>query len=108
MKLPTLKPRVRTISLSPLSGQGAESFARSATAHLRLRGATLQARNARIAARDMYTCRTCGRATDKREGEVDHRTPLALGGSDDASNLQWLCIECHQLKTKNENAGRKL
>lgn len=110
MKLRSLEPRVRNIPLSPMSsGASDKPFARSATADRRVRGRALQARNARIALRDMYTCRSCGRVTDKREGEVDHRTPLAQGGSDDASNLQWLCIECHKLKTARENAqGRRL
>jgi 5-methylcytosine-specific restriction enzyme A len=105
MKLPHLKPRIRNVPLSPFQSQpGGGAFARSSTAHLRVRGRALQARNARIALRDMYTCRACGRVTDKREGEVDHRTPLALGGSDDPNNLQWLCIDCHRLKTQRENA----
>jgi 5-methylcytosine-specific restriction protein A len=103
MKLQSLRPRVSNIPLSRLETQSGP-FARSITAGLRLRGRTLQIRNAKIALRDMYTCRACGRVTDKREGEVDHRTPLALGGSDDPSNLQWLCIECHRLKTQRENA----
>jgi 5-methylcytosine-specific restriction protein A len=95
MKLRSLQPRVRNIPLSPVMPE--------TTADRRLRGRALQARNARIALRDMYTCRACGRVTDKREGEVDHRTPLALGGSDHVSNLQWLCIECHRQKTQRES-----
>ena len=38
--------------------------------------------------------------------EVDHITPLADGGSHDASNLQSLCRDCHLRKTAAENAGR--
>lgn len=107
MKLPTLQPRVRNIPLSPVQAQPSSGpFARSITASMRLTGRALQTRNARIALRDLYTCRACGRATDKREGEVDHRTPLGEGGSDADSNLQWLCIECHRLKTQRENAQR--
>lgn len=110
MKLRSLAPRVKNISLSPLAPEAStRPFARSATAGQRVRGRALQARNAQIALRDMYTCRACGRVTDKCEGEVDHRTPLAQGGSDEPSNLQWLCIECHKLKTARENAqGRSL
>lgn len=107
MKLLRLRPRITNIPLSLLeTKQSGGPCARSITAALRLTGRALQARNARIALRDLYTCQACGRVTDKREGEVDHRTPLAEGGSDDAENLQWLCIECHRLKTQRENGQR--
>lgn len=40
-------------------------------------------------------CALCGRpATD-----VDHVVPKRFGGSDDDTNLQALCKECHQRKT---------
>jgi 5-methylcytosine-specific restriction protein A len=51
--------------------------------------------------RDQYTCCKCGRLTE--DGEADHIVPLAKGGSDDLSNLQWLCREpCHAEKTRLE------
>lgn len=31
--------------------------------------------------------------------DVDHRIPVLEGGSDDLSNLQTLCLECHYRKT---------
>lgn len=107
-RLQSLAPKVKSVALSPFAPQasGGRAFARSTTAHLRVRGRALQARNARIALRDMYTCRACGRVTDKGEGEVDHRIPLALGGSEEWSNLQWLCHECHQKKTQQEKRAR--
>lgn len=95
MKLQSLRPRVTNIPLDV-----------RAPVTTRLRGRTLRIRNARIAARDLYTCQACGRVADKHEGQVDHRMPLAHGGSDDPGNLQWLCIECHRLKTQRENAQR--
>lgn len=59
----------------------------------------------RIKVRDMFTCRACGRVT--QDGEVDHITPLANGGTDDEANLQWLCREpCHAEKTRREMGGR--
>lgn len=101
MKLQRLEPRVRNVSLSAVEANRDASM-RGATAHMRLRGRALQARNARIALRDVYTCQICGCVVD--HGEVDHRVPLAEGGSDDAMNLQWLCVECHRAKTDRENA----
>lgn len=52
--------------------------------------------------RDQYTCRNCGLVTE--QGECDHIVPQAEGGSDDMVNLQWLCIPCHEAKTKAESA----
>lgn len=36
-------------------------------------------------------------------GEVDHIIPLNHGGEDKISNLQLLCDECHDKKTKSED-----
>jgi 5-methylcytosine-specific restriction endonuclease McrA len=38
--------------------------------------------------------------------EVDHRTPLSAGGSNDTANLWLLCIDCHRKKTSAERSGR--
>ena len=55
-----------------------------------------------VAARSCWLCVIC-----KREGaEVDHIVPESAGGSDNATNLQWLCSECHGIKTARENADR--
>lgn len=57
-----------------------------------------------IKVRDKYTCQQCGRVTV--EGDVDHRVPRSRGGSDDPSNLQWLCrVPCHAEKSKREAKG---
>src|SRR5690606_24701270 len=54
--------------------------------------------------RDKYTCQACGRVTE--DGECDHIVPLSQGGTDDLSNLQWLCREpCHRVKTAREGSG---
>lgn len=52
--------------------------------------------------RDQYTCRACGLVTE--QGHCDHIVPRAEGGSDDMVNLQWLCIPCHDAKTREEAA----
>jgi hypothetical protein len=59
--------------------------------------------------RDDYTCQNCGFAYhgDKESvGEsliCDHIIPIALGGADqDPDNLQTLCINCNELKTKRD------
>lgn len=43
-------------------------------------------------------CAICGRKTEFYDGEVDHIKPLAKGGSNSPSNLQWLCHRCNKLK----------
>lgn len=54
--------------------------------------------------RDQYVCQACGRLTT--DGECDHIVPLSQGGTDDMSNLQWLCREpCHMAKTALEGVG---
>lgn len=54
----------------------------------------------RIRERDGYKCRHCSRAV--RIGEVDHIVPIEKGGSEDDSNLQLLCKECHRKKTARD------
>lgn len=59
----------------------------------------------RIKLRDQYTCQKCGRVTV--EGDVDHRIPVSKGGTDDESNLQYLCREpCHRGKTIEDEGGK--
>lgn len=58
----------------------------------------------RVAERDGFKCRVCGRLTLR--GEVDHIIPLHLGGQESDNNRQWLCVECHAAKTATENNAR--
>jgi hypothetical protein len=46
--------------------------------------------------RDRYRCRICGRSGI--ELEVDHKVPVAQGGSDALDNLQTLCFDCNRGK----------
>jgi len=45
-----------------------------------------------------HCCAICGRETAFDEGEVDHIKPKTKGGTDEPSNLQWLCHRCNKLK----------
>ncbi|MGN6168187.1 MAG: HNH endonuclease [Solirubrobacteraceae bacterium] len=48
--------------------------------------------------RDGHVCRLCSApATD-----VDHVVPLAVGGTDEPSNLRALCAPCHRRRTGQE------
>lgn len=62
----------------------------------------------RILSRDCGLCQECRRKGHVRQGkEVDHIIPQAKGGSDDESNLQLLCVACHESKTRRDNGWRK-
>jgi len=53
-------------------------------------------------------CAICGEKTAFDYGEVDHIKPIAKGGSNSPSNLQWLCHRCNKLKgSKRTNAQVK-
>ncbi|OAU97558.1 MULTISPECIES: HNH endonuclease [Moraxella] len=89
-KLPGLQPRLKPLTSHQSKrnwGQG-----RGGRPWRRLR--------AEILARDQYTCRHCGRIGGQLE--VDHIINTAQGGTDDKSNLQTLCRDCHQTKTQAE------
>lgn len=52
-----------------------------------------------ILRRDNFTCRYCGASAPDVPLRVDHVTPVALGGSDDPSNLVASCEPCNSGKT---------
>lgn len=45
--------------------------------------------------RDNHTCRYCGAAAPDATLTVDHVTPVALGGTDEPSNLVAACRDCN-------------
>ena len=56
-----------------------------------------------ILKRDSYLCQPCLRAGRIRAANiVDHIVPKAQGGSDDPTNLEAICANCHRLKTQVE------
>jgi hypothetical protein len=51
--------------------------------------------------RDNHTCRYCGASAPDVALRVDHVTPVALGGSDNPSNLATSCEPCNSGKTSS-------
>jgi uncharacterized protein YozE (UPF0346 family) len=50
-----------------------------------------------------YCCQICGRkASLDLTLEIDHKTPVAKGGSNDPSNLWVLCFDCNRGKSARE------
>jgi len=57
----------------------------------------------RILQRDGYCCQACARGGRVQIAhEVDHIVNIAAGGTDDPSNLESICRDCHQKKTQQE------
>lgn len=69
------------------------------------RGPIPQSLRYEVLKRDGYKCQCCGR-TPKEDGvklEVDHILAVALGGTDDPTNLRSLCEDCNKGKSsRNE------
>lgn len=57
-----------------------------------------------IAFRQRHACAACGEHLC--HWHVDHVRPVADGGSDDITNLQALCPNCHDNKTRVEHSSR--
>jgi len=88
----TLKPRIKPVNKRLLSPVVAERD-RSRSARLR------------ILKRDGYLCQSCLPAI-VRAAVVDHIVPLHLGGHDNDSNKQSLCLPCHDIKSAVEEQAR--
>jgi 5-methylcytosine-specific restriction endonuclease McrA len=72
-------------------------------AQKRLRGRAAVNRRQRVAEAQGWLCRRCGELLEASY-EVDHRVPLAAGGSDTDDNLQALHRWCHEAKTKEDRS----
>lgn len=77
----------------------AQGSARTGRPSAHQRGYTSEWRRIRRQVLDTFPlCRLCG----ARATEVDHITPLRLGGTHDLANLQPLCASCHRKKTSRQ------
>lgn len=93
-----LKPRVAMARLSKAP--------MLTTQTQRMTGRGLQERNKRFKQANplCVCCKEAGRI--RAVAEVDHVIPLHLGGVDDESNLQGLCLDCHEAKSTREARAR--
>ena len=66
---------------------------------MRLRAAVLDAQPLCV------RCLAAGRTVAARE--VDHVLPVHRGGTDAPANLQGLCVDCHERKSRGEGAARR-
>ena len=72
----------------------------------RIRGRALQALRARLLRQNplCVICASKGRVT--LATELDHAVALCNGGTNDESNLQGLCAECHKVKTAQDKGHK--
>lgn len=49
--------------------------------------------------RDGFRCQLCGKTAQETKLEVDHKTPVAKGGTDSLNNLWTLCFDCNRGKS---------
>jgi 5-methylcytosine-specific restriction protein A len=98
MAITTLKTRLQTAKTSRVP-----MLTTKAGATVRERGTTWQRKREVILLGSHCFCVLCKTAAAT---EVDHITPLEQGGSNDESNLQGLCHECHAAKTTQEQRAR--
>ena len=101
MKLQTLKPR---LALGKFTR--APVLAAKANTTEMERGRAWMAKRLRVALAYNYICAHCPRVWQPHRDHIDHIVPREQGGSNDESNLQPLCLECHQAKSALETAQR--
>lgn len=99
MSLPTLKhgvqmltTRVRTLTVENVNP--------------RPRGRAWMQTRQRVQISRGSRCAECGRLWMPEIDQVDHRVPREQGGSDADDNLQLLCDDCHEAKSRAEAAAR--
>jgi hypothetical protein len=59
----------------------------------------------RIFRRDRFTCQLCGARPPDVRIEIDHKTPVSLGGTTDDLNLWTLCFSCNRGKANLYDDG---
>lgn len=106
-KLLTAKPRL-TVATAP------GRLKTSTTKSRRTTGRALQAERMQLWLERGQCCEACGRMVEHPYGyELDHIVPLALGGSNDPTNKQLLCVwfdhegrkqGCHVDKTRSDGS----
>ena len=101
-KLTTLRPRLAPMPTKTVGGETHQPKSRWGTC----RGHAWRKLRKQVLERDKFTCQHCGRVGGNLE--CDHILNEARGGTDDLSNLQTLCRECHKVKTQEESKAGQL
>ncbi|HCA7080784.1 TPA: HNH endonuclease [Citrobacter sedlakii] len=84
-------------------GEGWQQYKPGQNRHQRGYGTAWDKRRARIMKRDRGLCSEhLARGLVVEARHVDHIIPKSQGGTDNDTNLQCLCVECHRAKTARE------
>ncbi len=94
---PAFRPDLRPL-FSLLAAGGLAYLGLQAAENARLAQLSWEERRRAIFKRDDYTCAYCGHRGTSATLEVDHKIPLARGGTDDAGNLATACWPCNREK----------
>lgn len=101
MALTTLKPKLATLDTRQVKTLDTKAGATEME-----RGRAWMAKRQRVALAHGYRCQGCNRVWLPHRDQIDHRIPREQGGSNDESNLQPLCDDCHKAKTAAEAKTR--
>jgi hypothetical protein len=92
------KRKILLAGIAGIAGVGLLAGALRAGDNARLRDLSWEDLRTAIFRRDNYTCTYCGHRGNSATLEVDHKPPLARGGTDDPANLTTACWECNRAK----------
>jgi len=92
------KRKILLAGIAGIAGVGLLAGALRAGDNARLRDLSWEDLRTTIFRRDNYTCAYCGHRGNSATLEVDHKMPVARGGSDDPTNLTTACWECNRAK----------
>lgn len=103
MKLTTLRPRI------PLLTIGRTHVRPLTTQSIRITGRALQAIRVEVLTANPWCVHCQAKGIERIATDVDHIVALENGGIDSPNpheNRQGLCRECHDIKSKADNARR--
>jgi 5-methylcytosine-specific restriction endonuclease McrA len=93
-------------NLPRATGRGLPAPAVVATGTPRIAASRRTAQRMRVYLKQHGKCAVCGVVIAQTEYELDHITPLHLGGGVEDRNTQVLCRACHADKTASEASAR--
>lgn len=101
-----MKVRMMRSGIAPLKVKRPPLLATQANANRRLSRSVANRQKQRVWLKQNGRCNVCGFVIPLTDCELDHVTPLSVGGSLKDWNTQCLCAECHQAKTSREQGER--
>lgn len=97
----TLKPKLKSLDTAKI-----KTLQAKAGTTPREQGRSWMVKRQAVALQYGYRCANCKCVWVSSLDQIDHIIPLEQGGSNDISNCQPLCNDCHLAKTKEEAKTR--